>query len=52
MVSESSQVWSCKNLYLGGCNVIPTPSASNPTLTAMCFAIEGTNHIIESLKSS
>lgn len=33
----------------GGCGVIPTQSACNPTLTA-CFAIVGARKIIEELR--
>lgn len=43
---EFSRVWGMKNLYVGGLNVIPGATASNPTLTAMCFAIKGAEHII------
>ncbi|GME59546.1 Pyranose 2-oxidase [Neofusicoccum parvum] len=50
VVNDKSQVWKCENLYLGGCNVVPGPNASNPTLTAMCFALEGAEDIIKSFK--
>ncbi|KAL4738180.1 pyranose 2-oxidase [Aspergillus similis] len=44
---DNSKVWGIENLHLGGLNVIPGPSsnASNPTLTAMCFAIKGAEEI-------
>ncbi|KAL4769860.1 pyranose 2-oxidase [Aspergillus nidulans var. acristatus] len=45
--NENSKVWGIENLHLGGLNVIPGPrsNASNPTLTAMCFAIKGAEEI-------
>lgn len=44
---ENSKVWGIENLHIGGLNVIPGPrsNASNPTLTAMCFAIKGAEEI-------
>jgi len=50
-VNAESRVHGSRNLFLGGCNVIPTKIACNPTLTAMCYAIEGANAIIADLKS-
>ncbi|KAF4468832.1 Pyranose 2-oxidase [Fusarium albosuccineum] len=43
--NEFSRIWDTTNLYVGGLNVIPNPNASNPTLTAMCFAIKGAEDI-------
>ncbi|KAK2604140.1 hypothetical protein N8I77_007095 [Diaporthe amygdali] len=48
-VSKEGRVWGVSNLYLGGCGVIPTGNASNPTLTAACHAIAGANQIIKEL---
>ncbi|KAL4746045.1 hypothetical protein BDW72DRAFT_207697 [Aspergillus terricola var. indicus] len=50
---ENSKVWGVENLHLGGLNVIPGPrsNASNPTLTAMCFAIKGAEEIRRKLGS-
>lgn len=48
--NENSRVWDTTNLYVGGLNVIPGPNASNPTLTAMCFAIKGAEDIRNQLK--
>ncbi|KAF4976136.1 hypothetical protein FZEAL_7155 [Fusarium zealandicum] len=43
--NEFSRIWDTTNLYVGGLNVIPGPNASNPTLTAMCFAIKSAEDI-------
>jgi pyranose oxidase len=43
------RVWDTDNVVVGGCGVIPTGAACNPTLTAMCFAIAGADKIIEEL---
>lgn len=47
---ETSKIWGVENLYVGGINVIPGANASNPTLTAMCFAIKGAEAIRNKLK--
>lgn len=49
VVSKTGLVWGVHNLYLGGCGVIPTGNASNPTLTAACHAIAGADEIIKNL---
>ncbi|KAI4758339.1 hypothetical protein E4T52_05936 [Aureobasidium sp. EXF-3400] len=49
-VNNESRVHGSKNLFLGGCNVIPTKIACNPTLTAMCYGIVGAEAIIKDLK--
>ena len=51
-VSKESRVHGSENLFLGGCNVIPTPIACNPTITAVCFAIVGAETIIRELLNS
>lgn len=48
-VSKESRVHGSENLFLAGCNVIPTQIACNPTLTAICFAIVGADTIISEL---
>ena len=50
VVDRNSKVWRQNDLYLGGCGVIPTQNACNPTLTAACFALIGAAQIIEELK--
>ncbi|KAI3391657.1 hypothetical protein diail_6995 [Diaporthe ilicicola] len=49
VVDKTGLVWGLSNLYLGGCGVIPTGNASNPTLTAACHAIAGADRIIAEL---
>ncbi|KAK7705818.1 hypothetical protein SLS64_007766 [Diaporthe eres] len=49
VVDKSGLVWGVSNLYLGGCGVIPTGNASNPTLTAACHAIYGARRILAEL---
>jgi len=49
-VNKESRVHGSSNLFLGGCNVIPTQIACNPTITAVCFAIVGAEAIIKDLQ--
>ncbi|KAG2420440.1 hypothetical protein HFD88_000052 [Aspergillus terreus] len=49
---ENSKIWGFDDLYVGGLNVIPGPNGSNPTLTAMCFAVQGARHILKSLETA
>ncbi|KAH6609091.1 Pyranose 2-oxidase [Trichoderma cornu-damae] len=49
VVDRHSKVWGHDNLVLGGCGVIPTGSACNPTLTAACFALAAVEQVIKEL---
>ncbi|XDG05114.1 hypothetical protein ABKA04_004729 [Annulohypoxylon sp. FPYF3050] len=49
VVDRTGRVWGIDNLVLGGCGVIPKGNASNPTLTAACFALAGASQILEDL---
>ncbi|KAF1735903.1 Pyranose 2-oxidase [Beauveria bassiana] len=50
VVDRHSKVWRIENLFVGGCGVIPTQNATNPTLTAACFAIVGARKVAQELK--
>ncbi|KUI55651.1 Pyranose 2-oxidase [Cytospora mali] len=49
VVDRTGRVWDYENLVLGGCGVIPTQNACNPTLTAACFAIAAADQIVMDL---
>ncbi|ETS86185.1 hypothetical protein PFICI_00013 [Pestalotiopsis fici W106-1] len=49
VVDRNSKIWRLDNLFIGGCGVIPTQNACNPTLTAACFAIVGARKIVQEL---
>lgn len=51
VVDRNGEVWGQKDLVLGGCGVIPTQNACNPTLTAAAFAIAAVDQILRDLES-
>lgn len=52
VVDRTGKVWEMENLVLGGCGVIPTGSACNPTLTAACFAIASARQLVQDLDAA
>ncbi|GIC92890.1 uncharacterized protein Aud_009365 [Aspergillus udagawae] len=51
VVDRDSKVWRLENLFIGGCGVIPTQNACNPTLTAACFAIASARKVVEEIQA-
>ncbi|KAF9875178.1 hypothetical protein CkaCkLH20_07444 [Colletotrichum karsti] len=49
VVDRLGRVWGQDDLVLGGCGVIPTQSACNPTITAAAFALAAADQIVEDL---
>ncbi|KAJ3826739.1 pyranose 2-oxidase [Lentinula raphanica] len=50
VANSCSRVWGFANLWVGGNNVIPDSTASNPTLTSMAYALKGAGNVIEYLQ--
>lgn len=46
-----SEVWAAPGVFVAGNNVIPTPTACNPTLTSVALAVRGARNIARTLAS-
>ncbi|KAF6821432.1 hypothetical protein CPLU01_12515 [Colletotrichum plurivorum] len=50
VVDRLGRVWGQESLVLGGCGVIPTQNARNPTLTAAAFALAAADQVVKDLE--
>jgi pyranose oxidase len=46
------RVWGCTNLYIGGTGLIPSATATNPTLAACAIAVRTADRIIEARRTT
>lgn len=47
-----SRVWNVQGLWVAGNNVIPTPTACNPTLTSVALAVRGAGPLVDHLRAT